>query len=429
MDKTGRVKPFKALYYNQDRFKDLSRLVCPPYDIISSEQAKKLKKSSAYNYSNLILKGNSSYKNIGRKFNSWIKEEVLCEDSKESLYLVLQEFRVNGAKFMRKGFLGLLKLDDEKVTFPHEKTYSKPKKDRLSLLKEVKANLSPVFIIYPQKDKTDFLSDALKKYSVKKPLLKVSDSENVKYKVWRVSSDKDIKKFTSSFNRLPLLIADGHHRFEAAGRFFRKNKAKSDKFDSLNYLLAYFCPADENLKILATHRVLKKKLNVNALVDKLIPYFSLKVFNSPYKAEKFLSRQKVFSFGFYQDRKFAPLEIKRLPKGKLSLTGFMIFSLKDRRILDKMYPRSPDKKLDVSLLHNWVFKRLLRLNLKEGDILYPIGLKPFLETVKKSKGCGFLVRRTKISDIMDISFQKKTLPQKTTYFYPKLLSGLILRRM
>jgi len=427
--KTSRVQPFKALYYNQERFKDLSRLVCPPYDIISTEEAKELKKSSVYNYSNLILKGKASYKSLGEKFRSWIEKEVFREDSEDSLYLVLQEFSINGKKFRRIGFLGLLRLDGEKVVFPHEKTYSRPKKDRLSLLNEVKANLSPVFIIYPKKKRADFLSAAFKKYSEKKPLLKVSDSENVKYKAWRVSSDKDIRRFTSYFSRKPLLIADGHHRFEAAGRFFRKNKKKASKFKNLNYLLSYFCPADENLKILATHRVLKKKLNIKAVKDRLIPYFSLRIFSSPFKAEEFLNRQKVFSFGFYQDKQAIPLEIKPLPKDKLSLTGFMVFSLKDSRILDKMYPRSPDKRLDVSLLHNWVFKRLLKISLKEGEIIYPIGLEPFLEAVKKSKGCGFLVRSTGISDIMNISFQGKTLPQKTTYFYPKLLSGLILRRM
>jgi len=427
--KTSRVQPFKALYYNHKKFKDLNRLVCPPYDVISPEEAKKLKKSSVYNYSNLILKRKSSYKDLGRKFKSWIDKKVLCEDSEKSLYLILQEFSISGRKFKRKGFLGLLRLDGEKVVFPHEKTYSRPKKDRLSLLNEVKANLSPLFIIYPKKKRADFLSTAFKKYSEKEPLLKVSDSENVKYKVWRVSLDKDIEKFTSYFSRLPLLIADGHHRFEAAEKFFRKNKEKASEFKSLNYLLAYFCPADENLKILATHRVLKNKLNIKAVKDKLIPYFSLRVFSSPSKAEEFLNRQKVFSFGFYQDKRFTPLEIKRLPKDKLSLTEFMIFSLKDSRVLDKMYPHSPDKRLDVSLLHNWVFKRLLKISLKEGEIIYPTGLEPFLEAVKKSKGCGFLARSTGISDIMNISFQGKTLPQKTTYFYPKLLSGLILRRM
>jgi len=407
-----RIKPFQATHYNPSVFKGLKKLVCPPYDVISKEEQKKLKKSSPYNFCHILLRSNNdSYQDLGKKFNRWLEDNILVEDKGPAIYVTLQEFTVNSKKYKRRGFLALLRLDEEKVTFPHERTHSKPKKDRLQVISRVKANLSPIFIIYPKKNKEP-IKAMIEGLKDSKPFLKVADHERVSYKVWKLTDKRDIEKITKYFNNIPLLIADGHHRFEVARKFLKRNKNKSFRFTDLNYILAYFSPQDENLLIFPTHRVLKKKLDLDLLPEKLRPYFFVVRHKNLKDLEDSLKKKRQFCFGFYQDKNFLSL------------------SLKEETSLDKILKKSSVyKNLDIFLLHNWIFGSILKMKIKEDEIVYTKSIKDAKNLADMHKGCAFIIRPPKIEDVMDAAFKSLKLPQKTTYFYPKFLSGLILRKL
>jgi len=409
---TKRIKPFLASYYNRQRFKSLKKLVCPPYDVISKSEHKKLLKASKYNYAHILIKGkNSSYQDLGKKFKQWFRNNVLVEDKTPAFYVTLQEFKINSKKFQRRGFIGLLKLDEKKVVFPHEHTHSRPKKDRAQVLSSVKANLSPIFLIYPKKN-TEPLAQAIAKLKRTKPFFKLTDSKKITYKIWRLLDKREIEKITGYFKKIPLLIADGHHRFEVACDFLSKNKAKSHKFKDLNYILAYFSPQDKDLLILPTQRVLKKRLDLDLFKRKLSPYFAIRKLKTLKELKDYLAKPGIFSFGFLQDKNIFSL------------------SLKDKKVLAKIYKRNnPYTKLDTFLLHKWVFARLLKLKIKEDQLVYAKSISQARIQAQELKGCSFIIRSSKIKDIMKVAFRGLKLPQKTTYFYPKFLSGPILRKL
>lgn len=412
MPTTNKVKSFSAIHYDREKVKGLKKLVCPPYDVISPKHHKRLKRTSAYNFSHVLLKNTkTSYKKLGYIFRDWLRRGVLREDKDAALYVTLQEFKIGSKKFRRRGFLGLLKLDEKNLVFPHEETHARPKKDRLSIIRQFKANLSPIFVIYPKKQGEPTAS-ILKKVSRSKPFLKVTDDKNVTYKVWRVTNTLQVNKILNYFKNAPLLIADGHHRFEVACQFFKENKKKKKKFRELNYILAYFSPQDKNLCILPTHRVLMRKLDVPRLTDKLKPYFFIKRYKSLKSLEKSLKRSKFFCFGFYQNQ------------------HIFSFHLKNAHFLDKIYAtHSLYKRLDTFLLHKWVLAYLLNIRPRESELSYIKSLRQAKLEADRFKGCCFILRPPRIEDVMSIALAGYKLPQKSTYFYPKFLSGLILRKL
>ena len=412
MTKQDRIKPFRALYYNPSKFRSLKKLVCPPYDVISKQEQKRLNHASPYNFCHVLLKDDkNSYGNLGDKFKRWLSDNILTQDCDRAFYLTLQEFTVNSKRFQRRGLLGLLKLDEKAVVYPHEKTHSKPKKDRLKVLDRTQANLSPVFIVYPRKGKEP-LSSILDRVSRVKPFLEVTDKEKVNYKIWKLADTKDIENIQLYLNNTPLLIADGHHRFEVARKFFAKNRRKAGKFSDLNYILTYFSPQDDNLLIFPTHRVIKKKVSVNTLINRLKPYFIINKHSNIKDIKNYLDKQRLFCFGFYQEG------------------NIFSFSLKDAKSLDRILSKNKIfSKLDVVLLHDWIFKSILKIKITEDRILYSKSIKQAKQEADNHKGCCFMLKPPDVNDIMDAAFNNLRFPQKTTYFYPKFLSGLILRKL
>ena len=407
----SKLKPFLALHYNPRLFKKLKDLVCPPYDIITEEEEQALRKSSPYNFSHILLKEpSSSYQELGRRFKEWLKKDILIEEKEPAFYLTLQEFKFSSKTFKRIGFLGLLKLDAS--IFPHEKTHSAPKKDRYQVIKYTQANLSPVFVVYPRK-KNEVINLLFKTLKNTPPFIKLKH-RGILYQIYKISQPQKIRKIQKYFENIPLFIADGHHRFETALKFFRKNKHKLDKFKDLGSILAYFSPQDENLLVLPTHRIINKHIDLNFLKSSLQPYFFFQEVKSFKKLQDLLDKAEIFSFGFIQGK------------------NILYFSLKNKSLIPR-YLNRPSlrsyKKLDVFLLHNWVFRDILKIDLKEEDLLYTKSIKELSELITKNKNCGFLLRKPDISAVMKIAFEGKTLPQKTTYFYPKFLSGLILRKL
>ncbi|MDD2672832.1 MAG: DUF1015 domain-containing protein, partial [Syntrophales bacterium] len=221
------VKPFSAVRYNRSKVKDAATVVCPPYDVIGPEDTDTYRGQSQYNIINLILPGDNAagdkYSAAAGQFSEWLRGRVLLKDDSEGIYFLRQTFLFEGRKVMRVGFIALLKLSQERGILPHEHTNLAPKEDRLQLLRKVRANLSPIFILF--KDKEKIIERVFNKCVRKgKPLLKIKDREGIESQLWRLEDKELIGLVTRKMRKKPVFIADGHHRFEVACNYLMEQK-------------------------------------------------------------------------------------------------------------------------------------------------------------------------------------------------------------
>ncbi len=390
------VKPFKATYYNLKVIKDYSKVICPPYDVISKEQLKALRKKSPYNFSHILI-ADKGYDKAAAKLNQFIRDDVLVRDEKESLYFYEQKYQVQGKKFARYGILSLLKMDKNGI-FPHERTLKGPKEDRKKIIKTTKANLSPIFIIAGEALK--IFDETYKSYRRKKPFLKFQDDNSVVNRIWKIQEPKEVNKICKEIEKCNLVIADGHHRFEISYDYFKKNQGK---FKDLNYILAYIADCQKGLLILPTHRIASLDEKKDVLFEKLAKYFTINSIREP-ELEKSLKKPRTFSFGIYYKAKF------------------YVVRLKEPKLLNKL-PKKVYKEIDPYVFHNLV-EPMIKL---KASFEYTHTIKEAKKTAGKNK-MAFILNPVSLDSVLKISAKGFKLPQKSTYFYPKVLSGAIIRR-
>ncbi|RKY33216.1 MAG: hypothetical protein DRP68_02890 [Candidatus Omnitrophota bacterium] len=397
------VKPFSAFYYNPKKFKNLSPLITPPYDVIREKEKGILRKKSKYNFSHILLVDkNENYKLLGRRFNDWIKKEIFVQDIRPHFYLYEQKFNFQGKILRRVGFLCLLKLDKKETVFPHETTLRAPKKDRWYILKETKANLSPIFVVSYKKLKT--LQNLYLFYTRKKPFIEFKNLEGVTHRLWKVEEKNLEVDLSREIEKSKLFIADGHHRFEVAYRYFKLN---GTRFKEANYILAYLTDPSTSLIILPTHRVVELEEELEEVLKKLSSQFLIRCTNQR-ELLTYLKKGRLFSFGIYTNGLFYFLK------------------LKNKKILDKIFKNKEERnyqKLDVYIFHKLVLKKF-----KVKEILYTHYLKE-LKKIAGSSKIGFILRSPSLETVFSFASRGYLLPQKSTYFYPKLPSGLVIRRI
>ncbi|MBU1121624.1 MAG: DUF1015 domain-containing protein [Candidatus Omnitrophota bacterium] len=393
------IKPFCGTHYNPEKIDDMSEVICPPYDVIDSKQLESLRQKSAYNFSHILLATNGNYKELGEKFQKWIDDKILIDDNDPSLYLYEQKFQCQGNTYCRFGFLGLLRMDKEGTVHPHEHTLSKPKEDRKKMINEMKTNLSPIFVVVPKP--VEIFSQTYQDYSKKKPTYTFKDIDGNDNVMWRIDDKLVVEKICGAVQESKLVIADGHHRFEISYDYYQKNKGE---FKDLNYVLAFIASAQDGLLILPTHRIIEVKENAAELTAKLEEYFVISKVSQGQMTDN-LNKKGMFAFGIYRDGQFYFME------------------LKSKEILDKMLGDSVYKNLDSYLLHHVV----LPLVTTVGDITYTHTIDEARMLAGSGK-CAFLVRAAALEDVFQIANQGYRMPQKSTYFYPKLVSGAVIRR-
>ncbi|MFH1767885.1 MAG: DUF1015 domain-containing protein [Candidatus Omnitrophota bacterium] len=398
------IKPFQALYYSPERIKDFSKVVCPPYDVMDDKEKAKFKRRSPYNFCNILTTDrNNNYRKLKSKFLRWVKDGILIQDEAPCLYLYQQKFKAALKTYVRTGILCLLRIDKDGLVYPHEHTFGAPKRDRYYILKELKANLSPIFVIYP--NRLPLLRFLSSRYHEKSFFMRFDDSSGVRNKVWRISDFNIIKKVQKSLAKEKLFIADGHHRFEVARKYFEK---RGGKLKNANYILAYFTDATNGLLILPTHRIVKTNHTAEAVLKKLSCRFDILGVN-----------KRRFSGIFAGGRK------DKAVFGLYAKDNYYLFYLKKSVVLDRIFKKEEAvyKDLDVSILH----KLALSL-LGESDISYTHSLD---EAVKGAKGerVAFILRPTPLETVFTMAKKGYRFPQKSTYFYPKLLSGIVIRRL
>ena len=421
------VKPFQALHYHPQNI-SIGKVVAPPYDIISPDENKKLHDRDPHNVIRLEL-GDPDAKNSPQDsvyiasahcLSEWIKTGVLIKDSKPAYYLYEMNYQhpFKQQTLRRLALFGALKLEpfENKVVFPHEKTHSTAKVDRMKLLKKTECNFSPIFGLYEDSSNTlDSIYEATKKT---KPMYEFQDEKKTTHKLWRIESASEIRSIENTFSKTGIFIADGHHRYETALNYaLEKNGGSISRKNLWDYVLTAFVRFhDPGLLILPIHRVVLNTVSIDQenLLAGLKKHFQV---HAASKAEitKAAEGQKVKGFGVaFSEQECYFLELKNeqtafdaMPKGK---------------------PKSWYS-LDITQVSHLILEPFLNMDGAhlEKTLSYTANTEEAFGLLRERKSpCVFFVRPLQAPVIKKICESGELMPQKSTYFYPKFPSGLLM---
>jgi uncharacterized protein (DUF1015 family) len=420
------IRPFRGIRYNPAVVGDLQRVVSPPYDVISAEQQTVLHLSSPYNAVRLDLNQDvDRYSSAAKTFYDWLDQRVLIQDEEPSLYFYTQEFTLNdGVRHTRTGVLAALRLEEfsTKMIRPHERTFEGAKNDRLALLRSCQAHLSPVFFLYSKPGWS--LAQTFAPGLTAPALITVQDTQQTTHKLWRISDQALIAEVAAGLARESLIIADGHHRYETALRYRAERLAaqkRSSEDQPFDYVLAYLANVWEGgVVILPTHRLLREGplANPQHLRTALQRDFRVALF-SPTERHAFFAALH------------APGPQRHIGCVLAGASHYWLLSF-DARVTQGLPVSAPLRALDVTVLHEVIFPRFLGLppEVQKQRLAYTIDEEEALQWVAERRcQAAFFLNPTTFEQVAAVCGHEETMPQKSTYFFPKLLTGLVFYRL
>jgi len=438
------ILPFRGILFNPEKIGDISKVMAPPYDVISPKLQDDLYSRHPNNIVRLEFgkttpsdsEGNNRYSRAASFLHKWVEGGELVRDERPAIYYYTQTYTLaDGKKQTRKGFIALSKLQEfgKGSIHPHEKTLSGPKADRLKLMKACESNFSCIFSLYsePELSINRMLDEAAKGAS---PLISAVDDDGIENKLWRIDDPRPIEMVSEAMKGKPLFIADGHHRYETALNYrnlMREKNRNHTGNEPYNYVMMYFSNMDDQgMTIWPTHRVIHslKGFEADSFVKECKNYFDLEEFafddrSEPEARKKFITRvgaagKTATAFGLFM-------------RGR---NVYYVLTLKFRDMMDRVFVDSiPEvfKGLDVTVLHSLILARILGITQeaqeKQENLIY---VKSYDEAIaagkKDSNQLVFILNPTRIQQVKSVAEAGLVMPQKSTYFYPKLLTGLVM---
>ena len=427
------VQAFRAFRYDLARVGNLSDVIAPPYDVIDSALQDQLYARSPNNVVRLILgretpadtERDNRYTRAAQALRDWMQDGVLVQDSARSLYVYHQEFEVEGRRHTRKGFMARVRLEPfgSGRIYPHEETMSGPKADRLKLFQATQMNLSQVFGLYPDGDGT--AQAKLDAAVGRQPPRQATDHLGVVSKLWPVTDQQVVSAVTGMLADKPIFIADGHHRYETALRYLQ-DKQQSGEVTGPDHpanfvLMMLVGMSDPGLRVLPTHRLVSGIGNprADALRLALAGHFELETVASAKDAWELIEAdgsQQMLGFGTIAD-------------GVWQLGRF-----KSPQLMAEVAAEHSEawRELAVAVLHRVVLDRLLRAgSVSDGPRCRYVHLLKEVTDVVAAKSCelAVLVPPATMGHVESIASNLEKMPPKSTYFYPKLLSGLVVNSL
>ena len=433
------ILPFRALHYNPREIPDLGAVVTQPYDKISPEMQARYYDLSPYNLVRIIRgrtlpddgPANNPYVRAERDLQSWIKSGVLVSAHEPALYPYHQEYEVPGQRGPRKerrGFIALLRLEDysARVVHRHEETLSGPKADRLELLKATRAHYGQIFMLYS--DPAGAIENLLAAPAAEQSWEQVTDEHGTRHTAWRVADPEIIAAVTAAMSDKRLVIADGHHRYETALAYRNLCRATGRQDDRANYVMMTFVRMETpGLTILPTHRLVHS-----------VAHFDWGKFAADARA--IFDWEDVAVQGpangwtaQFLDRLTAAGRERPAMGAYAGLGKLAVLRLRPDFDLDGALAdvAATLRRLDVVLLHRLVLERLLGIDAEavrgEKNLSYFREAALACEGVEEGKGqVALLLNPTPVKAVHDNALADCPMPQKSTDFYPKLLSGLTI---
>ena len=424
------IKPFKGLRYTE-KAGDISDLACPPYDIISSEEKIALLEKSPNSLIRLelpVIGGSEDieqYRSAGDTLRAWLREEILKRDEKDSIYIYEMDFSVQGKNYKVKGFVSLVKLEpfSKGIILPHEETLSKAKTDRFNLMKVTGCNFSQIYSLYMDEDNSVF--GLIEGASQKEPDTVFTDKDSVTHRMWCVDDSAFITELTAKMADKKLYIADGHHRYETALNYQKYVENNLDETGSSDHVMMMLVNMENSgLVVFPTHRIVRDlpSFDYNAVCDKCKEYFDITPYLNREKGEAGLEQA-------YREGK----------KAFVMFTGdnnYTLLVLKDISVMDTVIPEGCKalRQLDVSVLHSLVLERIFGID-KENmagqiNLTYTRSADEAIGAVDGQRAnCCFLLNPTRVGEIREVAAAGDKMPQKSTYFYPKLTTGLVMNKI
>ncbi len=420
------VRPFRAVRYNLKKV-DLNAVVAPPYDVIGAEEQNDLYQRHPNNVIRLILgREEDRYSSAAKFFQQWLDEGILLRDVTPAMHYLVQAFVSDGKEHERRGVILRCKLEEfeKRIVLPHERTLSKPKEDRLRLLQYTKANLSQIFSFYSDRERT--VEKLFKPFLLSPPLMHVSH-HGVENRVWSITDSTALEAVTEFFEKVQVYIADGHHRYETALTYRDMQKRQDPRASAdepYDYVMMYLTNTEEpGLVSLPTHRLVYglREFDQQAFRDRLCADFVCEPCEDFALLKRGLmeSQQHTFGMIMHGDPSFYLVRVRR---------GTQIQELVGRSTPEVLAG------LDVTLLHRAVLERILHITSdaqsRQTNLEYVHEAEDALKSVRTGRAqIGFLMNPTRIEQIRSVATKGHVLPQKSTYFYPKLLSGLLINRL
>jgi uncharacterized protein (DUF1015 family) len=439
----AKIVPFRGIVYNQAKAGNIADLVCPPYDIISPAEQQDLYRKSPNNVVRLEFgltspadnEEDNRYSRASAVLEDWLRSDVLRQGPEPAFYIYEMEYKAGGSARKLRGLICLVRIEeyDTGIIKPHETTLSGPKTDRLNLLRACRASFSQIFSLF---------SDPLGKVSAVlanaagKPEMEVKHRDGVLHRVWSLSDTNAIGAIVREMADKPIFIADGHHRYDTALNYRNERRKAAGSFtgeEGCNYTAMFLARLeDPGITILPAHRALFNLAGFNPqkFETDLNRYFNIERIDFDRKSEAKDLRTILDTVAHRADH--AHVFGMRV-RGEHS---YYLLTLRNEADMDALLPaKSPAyRRLDVSILHHLVIDRLLGIRMethKQGlNIEY---IKDAAEADKRvhdgAAEIVFFMNPTKVEEVKEVAAAGERMPQKATYFFPKLLTGLVMHKL
>jgi uncharacterized protein (DUF1015 family) len=409
------VQPLRTLRYDPDVAGPLEDLIAPPYDVIDDAGRAELARRSAHNVVELDLP--KSYEAAAETLDEWRRDGVLVQEDEPAIWALRQDYTApDGSTRSRRGFFARVRVEDYGAgrIRPHERTHPGPKEDRLRLTRATRANLSPIFSLFP--DPGGAATETLGQAMDAEPFAEATDGEGTRNTLWRVADPEQIAALQAALADAELLIADGHHRYETARAYADEVGGEGEHRYALMFLVAL---DDPGLLIFPTHRMLSglkdDSEKQEAIRDVARRDFEIETLDDAQELEPPADGDRV-AFGYMDSFLKRPFRL----------------TLKDQKIADEALAGMPEpyRKLDTAVLEALVLRGALGMS--EDDIShlrgldYSKNLPDAIERVESGAAdAGFFMRATPVEQVREVAEAGESMPPKSTYFFPKVPTGLV----
>ncbi len=441
------IYPFRAFRYNPEKAgAPLGQLVTQPYDKITPAVQERYYKISPYNLVRVLLgkkepgdNGQNAYTRAAVHMQEWTKEGILAPDPAPALYVYFQEYTVPGTKQrrVRKGFIALGRIEDyaARIVHRHEQTHTGPKKDRLELLRHTRSHFGQLFMIYS--DPAGEVDKVLNKVARREKPQEVRDEYDVAHRLWRVDDAATIERIQQLMADKKLIIADGHHRYETALAYRDQCRARAGAtmLDAPHekVMMTFINMEGPGVTILPTHRLVADLPGFDFVRFRQAASSAFDWYAYPLSKDKDKQRTLAWLLRDLAERGAQRPTFAICPAGE---AAYYLFLLKVNADLSQELPEaSPQqRKLDLVVLHKLLLEGCLGMDeesiRQQKNIRYVREWEEAVATVENGAAqLAFLVNPTRLEQVRDVALSGEVLPQKSTDFYPKLLSGLTIYRL